>query len=206
MVLNACIALLPVLLFLAALVLMDTFKLAHWTTIVEGMLWGVAAALICDWAYDAIFRTGWFSEAALSRYVAPAVEETTKAAFIVHALCARGRTSLDTAVVGFAVGCGFALGRTSRSWRRSERNAGPVAGAWLRDRDPARRDDVDLRDAGEDGDRSPGHAARPRVPARLDARDRAALGIQPPVAAAARDDRAAARRAAAARSRGVPAQ
>ena len=35
--LNACIALLPVLLFLAALVLMDTFKLAHWTTIVEGM-------------------------------------------------------------------------------------------------------------------------------------------------------------------------
>lgn len=129
MVLNACIALLPVLLFLAALVLMDTFKLAHWTTIVKGMLWGVAAALICDWAYDAIFRTGWFSEAALSRYVAPAVEETTKAAFIVYVLIGRRVGFLvDTAVVGFAVGCGFALGENV-AFLAALGNATPVL--WL---------------------------------------------------------------------------
>ncbi len=110
MVVNACIALLPVLLFLLALVLMDTFKLAHWATIAEALLWGVAAALICDWAYDAIAQTGLVSESALARYVAPAIEETAKAAFVACVLLGRRVGFLiDAAVLGFAVGCGFAL-------------------------------------------------------------------------------------------------
>ena len=46
--LNACVALVPVVLFLVALVAMDTFKLARWTSIVEAILWGVVVALLCD--------------------------------------------------------------------------------------------------------------------------------------------------------------
>ena len=108
--LNACVALLPVVLFLAALVAMDTFKLAHWTSIVEAILWGVVVAVLCDATYDALARTVWLSDSALSRYVAPVLEEIGKALFIVYLLNRRRVGFLvDAAVFGFAVGCGFAL-------------------------------------------------------------------------------------------------
>ena len=101
---------LPVLLFLAVLVLMDTFKLAHWTTIVEAIVWGVVAALICDAAYDVLARLPWLSDSAQVRYVAPVLEETAKALFIVYMLLRRRVGFLvDSTVLGFAVGCGFAL-------------------------------------------------------------------------------------------------
>ncbi len=110
MALNAALALAPVLLFLAALVVMDTFKLAHWTTIAQAMLWGVLAAVLSDWAYDAFSHSGWLSDASLTRYAAPLVEETAKAAFIIAVLIGR-RVGfvVDAAVLGFAVGCGFAV-------------------------------------------------------------------------------------------------
>ena len=108
--LNACIALLPVLLFLAALVVMDTFKLAHWTTIVEAIGCGVIAALLCDAAYDVLARLPWLSESMLVRYVAPILEENAKALFIVYMFFRRRVGFLvDSTVLGFAVGCGFAL-------------------------------------------------------------------------------------------------
>jgi RsiW-degrading membrane proteinase PrsW (M82 family) len=108
--LNACIALLPVLLFLAALVVMDTFKLAHWTTIVTAIVWGVIAALVSDAAYDALVRLPWLSDTTLVRYVAPVFEEIAKALFIVYMFFRRRVGFLvDSMVLGFAVGCGFAL-------------------------------------------------------------------------------------------------
>ena len=108
--LNWCIALLPVLLFLLVLVLMDTFKLAHWTTIVKAIVWGVIAALICDAAYDAFARLPWLPDATLVRYVAPILAETAKALFIVYMFVRRRVGFLvDSTVLGFAVGCGFAL-------------------------------------------------------------------------------------------------
>ena len=108
--LNVCLALLPVVLFLAALVVMDTFKLAHWTTVAEALLWGVAVALICDAAYDGLARVSWLSESTLSRYAAPLLEEIAKAVFVVYLLIRRRIGFLvDAAVIGFAVGCGFAL-------------------------------------------------------------------------------------------------
>src|SRR5215471_2693111 len=89
---------------------MDTFKLAHWTTIVEAIVWGVVAALICDAAYDVLARLPWLSDSAQVRYVAPILEETAKALFIVYMLLRRRVGFLvDSTVLGFAVGCGFAL-------------------------------------------------------------------------------------------------
>jgi len=129
MVLNAVIALVPVLLFLAALILMDTFKLAQPATIAKALLWGVAAALLCDASYDVVLRTGRFSDETLTRYVAPVIEETVKGVFIVYLLIKR-RVGFpaDGAIVGFAVGCGFALAENVE-FLRALSGAGPML--WL---------------------------------------------------------------------------
>lgn len=125
--LNVCIGLLPVLLFLAALVLMDTFKLAHWTTIAEAILWGVAVAVFCDVAYDGLGRIA--SDSTLSRYVAPPLEEIAKGAFVAYLLIRRRIGFLvDAAVIGFAVGCGFALAENI-AFLRALGNATPLL--WL---------------------------------------------------------------------------
>lgn len=67
-------------------------------------------ALVCDAAYDLLARIAWLSDAMLSRYVAPVIEETAKAGFVTYLLIRRRIGFLvDAAVIGFAVGCGFAL-------------------------------------------------------------------------------------------------
>jgi hypothetical protein len=89
---------------------MDTFKLAHWTTIVKAIAAGVVAALVCDAADDALARLPWLSDSMLVRYAAPILEESAKALFIVYMFLRRRVGFLvDSTVLGFAVGCGFAL-------------------------------------------------------------------------------------------------
>ena len=129
MVLNTVIALVPVLLFLVALIVMDTFKLARPATIAKALVWGVAAAVFCDLSYDVIWHTGRFSDEALTRYVAPVIEETAKGVFIAY-LLVRRRVGFpaDGAIVGFAVGCGFALAENVQ-FLRALSTAGPML--WL---------------------------------------------------------------------------
>jgi RsiW-degrading membrane proteinase PrsW (M82 family) len=108
--LNVAVALLPVLLFLGLLVVLDSFKLVSVRSVVVALLAGAAAALagveVNRWLLDA---TG-IAPATLSRYAAPVVEEILKAAWVV-VLLRRGRIGflVDAAIVGFAVGAGFAL-------------------------------------------------------------------------------------------------
>jgi RsiW-degrading membrane proteinase PrsW (M82 family) len=105
---HAIVALVPVLLFLAVLLLMDSFKLARPSAIAVAIVCGAAAAFVCDRAYDELVR--WIPPPVLSRYVAPAVEETAKAVFIAYAILRRRVGFLvDAAQLGFAVGAGFAL-------------------------------------------------------------------------------------------------
>ena len=104
------IALLPGLLFLAALWLMDTFKLVHRTSILLALTYGALAALGCE------ALNGWLAPAtglgvqSFARYVSPFTEETAKAMFVA-VLIARRRIGflVDAAVLGFAVGTGFAI-------------------------------------------------------------------------------------------------
>ena len=109
MTLHAVVALLPALLFLAILVLMDSFKLARPGSIALAVVGGVAAALVCAGAYQPLQRLA-PNPASFSRYVAPVVEETAKGAFVVFFL-ATGRIGflVDAGQLGFAVGTGFAL-------------------------------------------------------------------------------------------------
>lgn len=110
MVFNAALALIPVVLFLGVLILLDTFKLAHPATIVNALLWGVVAAFLSSVAYDAIIHTGAISAESLTLYAAPCFEDTLKALFVAYLLVQRRiGFPVDAAVLGFAVGCGFAL-------------------------------------------------------------------------------------------------
>lgn len=104
------LALLPVLLFVAGLQLMDSFKLVHRGAIVTALSVGILGAVACGLLHEWLQPASGLSAAAFSRYVAPVTEEVIKAAFIV-VLIKRRRVGflVDAAVQGFAVGAGFAL-------------------------------------------------------------------------------------------------
>jgi protease PrsW len=108
--LNVVAALLPVLVFLALLLLMDSFKLVPFRAVLAAIAIGALAAVAALGVEAWLLSTGLVSRWALSRYIAPVVEEPLKAAYIVLVLRRRRLGFLvDAAIVGFAVGTGFAL-------------------------------------------------------------------------------------------------
>lgn len=101
---------LPMALFLTALILLDNFRLVRSGILISCVVWGLLAALACDFLntwiagwLDADFRT-------LSRYISPITEEIIKAGFIIYLI---GKKKIgfmiDAAVYGFAIGAGFSL-------------------------------------------------------------------------------------------------
>jgi RsiW-degrading membrane proteinase PrsW (M82 family) len=110
LIVPALASLLPVLCFLAVLLLLDSYKLvklrAVLAVVAGGALMGGAAYVVNGallGALDVEFRT-------YSRFAAPFVEEALKA-LIVIALIRTHRIGflVDAAIFGFAVGTGFAL-------------------------------------------------------------------------------------------------
>lgn len=107
---RAPVGLLPVLIFLVILVYMDSYKLVSLKSvllvIVLGGLTAVAAMYLNGWLLSILD----LEIKPYSRYVAPFVEETLKALVIVY-LFRSNRIGflVDSAIMGFAVGAGFAL-------------------------------------------------------------------------------------------------
>lgn len=103
-------ALAPVLAFLAVLVLLDSFKLVAFRVVCLAIGAGAAAALLCLLASPWMFDATGLSLRMFSRYVAPIAEETAKAGFVLL-IARRARVGflVDAAIIGFAVGTGFAL-------------------------------------------------------------------------------------------------
>ena len=104
------IALLPVIAFLLLLILFDSFKLVSKAQLAialgSGALVAVLASLLHAWLFE---RTG-LETSAFARYVAPITEETLKALCLLYPLMRRQIGFLvDAAIVGFAIGAGFAL-------------------------------------------------------------------------------------------------
>jgi RsiW-degrading membrane proteinase PrsW (M82 family) len=103
------IGLLPVFAFLLALILLDSFKLVK-PRMVAGLIaaGGVAAvaSLFVNLQLGIVFD---LDLAILIKYVAPVIEEILKSSIIVY-LIVRHRVAflVDAAIVGFAVGAGFA--------------------------------------------------------------------------------------------------
>jgi protease PrsW len=107
---NILIALLPVVLFLAVLSQMDSFRLVPRSAVLSAIAYGAVAAGASLWVNSWLRQALHIPPGVLSRYVAPLTEETAKG-LLIAVLLATGRVGflVDAAVQGFAVGTGFAL-------------------------------------------------------------------------------------------------
>jgi RsiW-degrading membrane proteinase PrsW (M82 family) len=107
---RAPVGLLPVLIFLVILVWMDSYKLVSLKAVLAVIVLGGLTALA------AMYLNGWLLETLgmqlkpYSRYVSPIVEEGLKSLVIIYLFrSSRIGFLVDSAIMGFAVGAGFAL-------------------------------------------------------------------------------------------------
>ena len=108
--LAVAVGVLPVCLFLGALVLIDSYKLVALRAVLLSVGAGVIAA-VASYGLNVTLRPALDLEfAPYSWYVAPVVEESCKAVFVVY-LLSRNKVGfvVDAAIHGFAIGTGFAL-------------------------------------------------------------------------------------------------
>ncbi len=108
--LTPLVSLLPVLVFLAVLLYMDSYKLVGLRTVAITLASGSAMAAIGWLISRALIDDELLSRMQYSLYLAPIVEELLKVAVVV-VLVRRHRVGflVDAAIAGFAVGTGFAL-------------------------------------------------------------------------------------------------
>lgn len=107
---SATAALLPVVLFLLALWTMDSFKLVPPRGVAAALGGGALAGGAALWLHGSLLPLEHLSVEVVSRYVAPFTEEGAKGLLVVLLILA-GRVGfpVDAAVLGFAIGAGFAL-------------------------------------------------------------------------------------------------
>jgi len=104
------VALLPVLVFLAALVYFDSFKLVSLRAVLAAIAIGGVAAGAGYFLNGALLDGLRIEFVAYSRYVSPWLEEVLKGAVLVYLIRSRRIGMLvDAAIFGFAIGSGFAL-------------------------------------------------------------------------------------------------
>ena len=104
------VALLPVTAFLLLLIFFDSFKLVPKSMIARALIAGAAAALVGAFLHHWILAGATIEPEPFSRYVAPFTEETLKMLFLIYPLARRQIGFLvDAAIIGFAVGTGFAV-------------------------------------------------------------------------------------------------
>lgn len=104
------ISVFPVFLFLGALVVIDSYKLVALRSVLLSAGAGALAA-IAGYAVNVSLVPALDMEpASYSMYVAPIVEETLKAAYVVY-LLSRNKAGfvVDAAIYGFGIGTGFAF-------------------------------------------------------------------------------------------------
>ena len=109
-VLAIAVSVLPVFLFLGALVLIDSYKLVTLRAVLLSVAAGAVAAL-ASYGVNVSLRPALGLEVGpYSWYIAPVVEETLKAAFVVY-LLRRNKVGfvVDAAIHGFGIGTGFAV-------------------------------------------------------------------------------------------------
>lgn len=106
----APVALLPVLIFLAALVYLDSFKLVSLKSVILAMAVGALAAGVSYVLNGTLLDAGRLDFVTYSRFVSPWLEEALKAAILIYLIRTRRIGMLvDAAIFGFAIGSGFAV-------------------------------------------------------------------------------------------------
>jgi RsiW-degrading membrane proteinase PrsW (M82 family) len=108
-ILPSLLGLMPVLVFLAVLVWMDSYKLVRLRTVLLVIASGAAAAGMA-WLIISQLLVPVMDPTPIRRLAAPLLEEALKAAIVV-ALIRTNRVGflVDAAILGFAAGTGFAL-------------------------------------------------------------------------------------------------
>jgi RsiW-degrading membrane proteinase PrsW (M82 family) len=110
LLIHVVIGLLPVLAFLAALVALDSYKLVTLRVVIGVAAAGLAVAIGCYFVNGYLAGVMALDFASYSRYVGPVVEEFGKALVVVALIRAhRVGFLVDAAILGFAVGTGFAI-------------------------------------------------------------------------------------------------
>lgn len=104
------ISLIPVVLLLLVLVYLDSFKLVPVRGLAMAILVGCAVALVCLTINEELIAVFSIPRGVFARYGAPPIEEMLKTGYVLW-LIRRGRIGflVDAAIVGFAIGTGFAL-------------------------------------------------------------------------------------------------
>ena len=107
---QAGLSILPVILFLFALELIDTYKLLALRRVLRSVAVGCGVAIVCYCLNTAFYISGIVSPTLWARSGAPVIEEIAKALFVAWLLRSnRVGFMVDTAISGFAVGAGFAV-------------------------------------------------------------------------------------------------
>jgi RsiW-degrading membrane proteinase PrsW (M82 family) len=129
LVARGLLGLAPVAAFLVVLVLLDSYKLVRARLVLGTVFGGLVMAGVSYLVADLLLGLLRMEFTAYARYVAPVVEELLKAALLV-ALMRTHRIGflVDAAILGFAVGTGFALGENMH-YLRLAGDAG--MGTWL---------------------------------------------------------------------------
>jgi RsiW-degrading membrane proteinase PrsW (M82 family) len=104
------ISIVPVFLFLLALVFLDSYKLVKFTTLAITILAGCISAFICLLINRSLLISTGVPLEIYYRYFGPFFEELFKALFIIW-LLRRNKIGflVDAAIMGFAMGTGFAV-------------------------------------------------------------------------------------------------
>jgi RsiW-degrading membrane proteinase PrsW (M82 family) len=109
-ILSLTVSLFPVLLFLLALSLLDSYKLVSGRALAIAIGAGIAAAIASLVANTFLIDALHIPDEIFDGFVAPPVEEFIKALFVVYLIRARRvGFMVDAAITGFAVGAGFAI-------------------------------------------------------------------------------------------------
>ncbi|HLF20432.1 MAG TPA: PrsW family glutamic-type intramembrane protease [Bacteroidota bacterium] len=109
-VLNVSVSLVPVFLFLAALIFLDSYKLVKLRDVIFTILIGCIVSYVSYWVNTFVLQSVGIPRQAYIRYGSPLVEEIFKAAYIMYLMRSqRIGFMVDAAIYGFAVGAGFAF-------------------------------------------------------------------------------------------------
>lgn len=109
MIVRICISLFPVLLFLLVLVILDSYKLLKFKSILKTLFIGCLIALLC-YVINKILFSLFEHPNYITYYFAPLIEELLKALFPIYLIKTKKIGFLvDAAIYGFAIGAGFAF-------------------------------------------------------------------------------------------------
>ena len=107
---SLAVSTLPVFVFLASLVVLDSYKLVRFRAIVLAIAVGCVAAALSFVINTWVLNSTGVDAGLYRRYGSPFVEEFLKSLFLIY-LIRKGRVGfmVDAAIFGFAIGAGFAL-------------------------------------------------------------------------------------------------